>query len=904
MRDVASPGSRWQPWARTGAVPSSTARSTRPTATRSDKRVAVLPFRVNSTGSLRFLSEPLDELLAQRIETGGEVSAIAKPGLTASGQTEIPGADGSDESLRAWAAKQSLDGVVVGSLTELAGRFSIDVRVIPTAGGAGSTSLVLTAGSDRELLDRLGELAERVSAAVVGGKPDRIVEIRVEGADSIEAELRDRLTVRRGEAFDAAKLEVDRRAIATDPRVARVLARTQQSAGRRGRRLRDRARRAAARRERARRQRGRGRRGGDPRQPRIEEAEIRARIQTAPGQPLDSAQIARDVRAIFQQGFFRDVQVYVEKTPLGPSVIFEVSENPVVREIAISGNDEIDGDKIKDALTLTTGSPLDYPLLHENVERVAALYKSEGYYLAEVNYETEDITDGSVAINFVVEEKEKLKLKKIEFEGNEAFSDRELREGFSTKTWRFYSFATSWLDKTGTYSEPVFVRDLRLVEKLYTDDGYVQSRVIGPEVDAREEGLFVKVQIVEGPQFKVGTLDVQGDETIDLAALRDKIKLKQGDVFSRSSLTSDVEVLEAPFHRPRLLFRERRSGHEDEPGGPDRRRAVRRREGPALLRPQHRGQGQHAHDRSGDPARGPPRRGPALLGAGAPGLERTHPPPRLLRGRRLRAQDDRGSVAARPRRQRGRAADGRLQLRRRLLLRRQLHLHRLALPVESLRPRLRREHLGRHRRQLEPLFRVADRSLFPGLDLQLQRDRLPHRGPLRRLPAGPTGHRARHRPSAHRRQQRVDRPLATATRSARSGRTTTSTPWPRRSRARSSRATRAPAGSASRSASTPATIGSRRRRAMRRTPSWSTPVSAASRTSCARGPGAATTSARPRWLFERSTFVVSTRLGYAIPFNSIDDFDTGVQSSTACADPSNCINSATSTRSTTTSRCR
>lgn len=516
-------------------------------ATRSDKRVAVLPFRVNSTGSLRFLSGPLDELLAQRIETGGEVSAIAKPGLAAAGQTELPGVEGSDGSLRDWAAQQGLDGVVVGSLTELAGRFSIDVRVVPTTAGAGSTSLVLTAGSDRELLDRLGELAERVSAVVTGGKPDRVVEIRVEGAESIESELRDRIGIRKGEPFDAARLETDRRAIATDPRVARVLARTQQSADGvvvvfeivRAERLLGESVRAAT---------GeavaevaiRGNR-------RIEEAEIRARIQTAPGQPLDSAQIARDVRSIFQQGFFRDVQVYVDRTALGASVIFEVAENPVVREIAISGNDEIESDKIKDALTLTTGSPLDFPLLHENVERIAALYKSEGFYLAEVDYETEDITDGSVAINFVVKEKEKLKLRKIEFTGNTAFTDRELREGFSTKTWRFYSFATSWLDKTGTYSEPVFLRDLRLVEKLYTDSGYVQSRVIGPEVEPREEGLFVKVEIVEGPQFKVGALDVQGDETIDLAALRDKIKLKQGDVFSRSSLTSDVETLEAHF---------------------------------------------------------------------------------------------------------------------------------------------------------------------------------------------------------------------------------------------------------------------------------------------------------------------------------------------------------------------
>ncbi len=281
----------------------------------------------------------------------------------------------------------------------------------------------------------------------------------------------------------------DRRALATDPRVARVLARTQQSPDgvvvvfeivRAERLLGESV--ATASGEAVAEVAIRGNK-------RIEEAEIRARIQTAPGQPLDSAQIARDVRAIFQQGFFRDVQVYIDKTPLGSSVIFEVSENPVVREIAISGNDEIDGDKIKDAFTLTTGSPLDYPLLHENVERVAALYKSEGFYLAEVELRDRGNHGRLGRDQFRGRRRRRSSSsRRSSSRGTKAFTDRELREGFSTKTWRFYSFATSWLDKTGTYSEPVFVRDLRLVEKLYTDNGYVQSRVIGPEVDAREEG--------------------------------------------------------------------------------------------------------------------------------------------------------------------------------------------------------------------------------------------------------------------------------------------------------------------------------------------------------------------------------------------------------------------------------
>ncbi len=525
-------------------------------------RVVVLPFRVHSAGSLNFLAGELDVLLAQRIEAGGEVSAVAWHDFARgagsgrfdvgrfdedSSDSERPPADRSDRAFRSLARKAGVDAIVSGSLTELAGRFSLDIRVTPADRGKAASSLVLAAGSDRELLDRLGELAERISSAVKGGTPDRIVGIRLEGADALETTLGGKLSVRQGEIFDPAQAEADRRAMAADPRVANVTLRTIPVEG--GVEL-------VYKILPAQRILGEEVRVGSRLQvaevvirgnKRVEADAIRARIHTAEGKPYDAAQIARDVRAIFAQGFFRDVQVLAEETPLGLRVIFEVEENPVVREIAVSGNDEIDVDKIKEALTLTTGAPLDYPLLRENAERVKALYRSEGYYLAKVGYEIEEITDGSVAVNFVVDENEKLKLRKIEFEGNEAFSDRELREGFSTKLWKFYSFATSWFDRSGTYSEPIFLRDLRLVEKKYADNGYVQARVGEPQVIANDEGLFLKVEIVEGPQYRVGKLTLEGDDTIDLEALRRKIRLDEGEIFNRSDLTSDVEVLEAHY---------------------------------------------------------------------------------------------------------------------------------------------------------------------------------------------------------------------------------------------------------------------------------------------------------------------------------------------------------------------
>jgi outer membrane protein insertion porin family len=280
---------------------------------------------------------------------------------------------------------------------------------------------------------------------------------------------------------------------------------------------------------------------------RIETDAILTRIETKQGEKLSRTRLARDVRDVYGLGFFRQVGVYAEPNADGIDLVFRVEENPVIRQITIIGNDNLDNDKIQDVLTLTTGSTLDYSLLHENKDRIEQIYRAEGYYLAEVDFEMDDISESAVSIDFIVKENEKLKLREINFSGNDNLSDKELRKGLNTKTRRWYSWATAWFDRTGTYSEPIFARDLREIEKKYTDEGFLQVEVGEPKVDPTEEGLFVEVAVTEGPQFSVGRIDVEGDQTVDLDALREKLRLADGDVFNRSYLTQDVESLERHY---------------------------------------------------------------------------------------------------------------------------------------------------------------------------------------------------------------------------------------------------------------------------------------------------------------------------------------------------------------------
>lgn len=504
--------------------------------------VALLPFRVHSAGSLDYLESSLIDLLGSRLEASGRVevveSVIVREAIVAYSAGEM-----TEVAVRKLAEELDADYVVTGSLTELAGHYSLDVRVTPVDSSFASQTMIFTAEGDDELLDRVNELAERVIALVTRGPGAVVVGVRILGAERLDVDFEKLLLTREGEPYNSAAVREDITALIALADVAHATADTDRTED--GVLVTFRIVPAAsllAESEAADETdivaeiRVTGNR-------RIETDAILARIGTKAGDPYRAARVAEDVRQIYALGFFRNVKVLSTESLDGRILTFEVEENPIVRRVTISGNDGIDSEEILDALTLTAGASLDYPLLYENQQRIAALYRAKGFYLAEVSHEIETLSGNAVAINFNVDEGKKLKLREIVLEGNEHFSTPDLLRGLHTKPWHWYSYATQYLDKSGTYSEPVFTQDLRTIEQKYMDAGYLKVEISSPEVDPEEDGLVVTVDIEEGDQFRTGEIDVEGDSTVDLEALRSQLLLKTGEVFNRSHLTADVERL-------------------------------------------------------------------------------------------------------------------------------------------------------------------------------------------------------------------------------------------------------------------------------------------------------------------------------------------------------------------------
>jgi outer membrane protein insertion porin family len=291
--------------------------------------LAVLPFQINSANDLDYLGDSVANLIRSRLEAGGQVGVLdaAKVSRTVSADAA---AGASEAQLREFAGALGAGFVVTGSITELAGSFSLDVRVTPAAAAQPGRTMVVTADREDELLALVNDVADRVLAAVVGAAPSRVAIVEITGADHIEAELRSRLETRAGDPYDPVKVRDDVAALRSDPDIANVTAETKRSpdgvivrfavvtaerilsevpAGARSKRVDDVV-----------------IRGNQ----RIESDAIKTRIGTTPGGPYRTSQVAKDVQAIYTLGFFRNVQVLTEASPRGGIiVIFEVEENPV-----------------------------------------------------------------------------------------------------------------------------------------------------------------------------------------------------------------------------------------------------------------------------------------------------------------------------------------------------------------------------------------------------------------------------------------------------------------------------------------------------------------------------------------------------------------------------------------------
>ena len=273
----------------------------------------------------------------------------------------------------------------------------------------------------------------------------------------------------------------------------------------------------------------------------VESSVIRNTLKLRTGDLLAVDSVDDDIRAIYKLGYFQDVKAESVNGDAGVVLIYAVTEKPVVREIKIVGNKEIAADKIREAFTLKPSEIMSATELNNGVKKVKKLYTDQGYYLAEVNASSVTRPDGDIILTLKISEEKKVLIKTIRFEGNKTFSARKLKKVMETGEKWFLS----WITDAGTYKEEVLKNDAALIADLYYNNGYVNVKVGEPKVELLPDksGLLVTIGITEGEQFRTGSIGFKGDLLESKEFLAGKLKLKTGEVFSRTVLRGDISTL-------------------------------------------------------------------------------------------------------------------------------------------------------------------------------------------------------------------------------------------------------------------------------------------------------------------------------------------------------------------------
>lgn len=272
---------------------------------------------------------------------------------------------------------------------------------------------------------------------------------------------------------------------------------------------------------------------------RIETDAILRAVKTKPGDPYDAAALSEDLQSIYAMGWFDDVRVEVDRQADGATVIFMVQEKATIREILISGNEEINDDKIKENIDISSGAILNIFKIRRNVLAIESLYKADNYHNAKVTYKTTPLDHNQADLEFVITEGEKIRIKAIAFDGNAAYTAKELKKKMETSEKGFFS----WLTSSGDYDRAKLQQDGYLIADYYHNTGYAEARVGEPEVEYREDGIYVLIKINEGPRFKMGKVDLAGEYIAPKEDMLSRLAAGKQEYYNRESIRKDMLTL-------------------------------------------------------------------------------------------------------------------------------------------------------------------------------------------------------------------------------------------------------------------------------------------------------------------------------------------------------------------------
>ena len=263
-------------------------------------------------------------------------------------------------------------------------------------------------------------------------------------------------------------------------------------------------------------------------------------LSLQPGDRITDADISAATRSLFETGFFDQVEVRAD----GNVLVISVTERPAVSRIEIEGNQAIKTEDLLDSLRragIVEGDVLKRATLDQLEQAIQRQYTSRGRYDATVRSEIIEQDRNRVGLKIDIFEGSVAEIRRISIVGNEAFDDDTLLGEMSLSEPGLFT----WFSGSDNYEAEKLAADVEAIRSFYLNRGYVNAEVSEPQVELSETlgEVFLTITISEGSQFRVGQVNVGGEQPIDLSDAVATMQLQSGEIFSRRLVNDAVSTM-------------------------------------------------------------------------------------------------------------------------------------------------------------------------------------------------------------------------------------------------------------------------------------------------------------------------------------------------------------------------
>ena len=151
---------------------------------------------------------------------------------------------------------------------------------------------------------------------------------------------------------------------------------------------------------------------------------------------LSSNDLNLALKNLYNSNLFENVQVI----PKGQTILIKVKENKRIRRLVFEGNKKIEEKELLPLIKSKERQPFSRAQVVKDSRVISDFYRFKSRYSARVEPKIIERDKGFVDLVFEIDEGSVLQISQINFAGNKAFSDRQLRDVIRSKEQGYLIF--------------------------------------------------------------------------------------------------------------------------------------------------------------------------------------------------------------------------------------------------------------------------------------------------------------------------------------------------------------------------------------------------------------------------------------------------------------------------------